>query len=52
MKCKDGEHSESLQMNIEDDAAEKFLYQILFVGTICRQHLAYKIPMKWLTQEQ
>ena len=39
-------------MNITNDATEKFLEQVLATATICRQHLANKIPMKRLTQEQ
>ena len=39
-------------MNIGDDAAEKFLDQVLAIATICRQNLANKISMKRLTQEQ
>ena len=39
-------------MNIEDDATEKFLDQVLATATICRQHLANKIPLKLLTQER
>ena len=35
-----------------DDAAEKFLKQVIDAVTICRQHLANKIPMKQLIQEQ
>ena len=40
------------QVNIGDDAAEKFLDQALAAATICRQHLTNKITMKRLTQEQ
>ena len=39
-------------MNIGDDTPEKFLGQVLAAATICRQHLANKIPMKRLTLEQ
>ena len=39
-------------MNIGDDATEKFLDQVLAAANICRQHLANKIPIKWLTQKQ
>ena len=39
-------------MNIMNDVAEKFLEQVLATATICRQHLANKIPMKQLAQEQ
>ena len=35
-----------------DDVAEKFLDQVLAAATIGRQHLANKIPVKQLTQEQ
>ena len=52
VKCKDGRYFEAPQVNIRDDAAEKFLDQVLAAATICRQHLANKIPMKRLTQEQ
>ena len=52
MKCGDGQYFEAPRVNIGDDAAEKFLDQVLAVATICRQHLANKIPMKGLTQEQ
>ena len=38
--------------NIGDDTAEKLLDQVLAVATICRQHLANKVLMKRLTQEQ
>ena len=40
------------EVNIGDNAAEMFLDQVLAAATICRQHLANKIPRKWLTQEQ
>ena len=52
MKCGDGQYFEAPQVNIGDDAAEKFLDQVLAATTICRQHLANKIPMKRLTQEK
>ena len=52
MKCGDGQYFEAPRVNIGDDAAEKFLDQVLAVATICRQHLANKIPMKGMTQEQ
>ena len=52
MKCSDGQYFEAPQVNIGDDATEKFLDQVLAAATICRQHLANKIPMKRLTQEQ
>ena len=35
-----------------DDADEKFLDQVLATATICRQHLANKIPMEQLAQKQ
>ena len=35
-----------------DDAAERFLDQVLSAATICRKQLANKIPIKRLTQEQ
>ena len=46
------DNTEPPQVNIGDGAAEKFLDQVLAAATICRQHLANKIPMKQLTQEQ
>ena len=52
MNCSDGRYFEPPQVNIGDDASEKFLDQVLAAATICRQHLANKIPMKRLTQEQ
>ena len=52
VKCSDGQYFEAPQVNIGDDAAEKSLDQVLAAATICRQHLANKIPMKRLTQEQ
>ena len=51
-KSSDGQYFEPFQVNIGDDAAEKFLDQVLAAATICRQHLANKILMKWLIQEQ
>ena len=48
VKCSD----EPPQVNIGDDAAEKYLDQVLAAATICRQHLANKIPMKRVTQER
>ena len=51
MKCNDGQYFEAPQVNIRDDATEKFLDQVLAVATICRQNLANKTPMKLLTQE-
>ena len=52
VKCSDGQYFEAPQVNIGDDAAEKFLDQVLAATTIWRQHLANKISMKRLTQEQ
>ena len=52
VKWIDGQYFEAPQVNIEDDAAEKFLDIVLATVTISRQHLANKIPMKRLTQEQ
>ena len=52
MKSSDGQYFEPPQVNIGDDAAEKFLEQVLATVTICRQHLANDIFMKRLTQEQ
>ena len=52
VKCSDGRYFELPHVNIADDATEKFLDQVLAAATICRQHLANKIHMKWLTQEQ
>ena len=52
VKCSDGRYFEPPQVNIGDETAEKFLDQVLATATICRQHLANKIPMKWLTQQQ
>ena len=40
------------QVNMEDDATDKFLDQVLAAATICRQHVVNKIPMKRLTVEQ
>ena len=37
------------QINMRDDAAEKILDQVLDATTICSQHLAKKVLMKWLT---
>ena len=51
VKRSDGGYFETPQVNIGDDAAEKFLDQVFAAATICRQHLV-KIPMKRLTQEQ
>ena len=52
MKCSDGQYFQAPKVNIGDDAAEKFLDQVLAAATICRQRLANKIPMKGLTQKQ
>ena len=52
VKCSDGRYFEVLQVNIGYDTAETFLDQVLATATICRQHLANRIPMKQLTQEQ
>ena len=51
VKCSDGRYFEPPEVNIGDDAAEKFLDQVLVAATICRQHLVIKIPMKRLIQE-
>ena len=50
MKCSDGRDFEPSQVNIGDDATEKFLGQVLAAGTICRQHLANNNPMKPVKQ--
>ena len=42
VKCGDGRYFERAQVNIGDDAAEKFLGQALAAATICRQHLTNK----------
>ena len=52
MKCSDAWYFEAPQVNIGDDTAEKLLDQVLAAATICRQHLANKVLMKRLTQEQ
>ena len=52
MKSRDGRYFEPPQVNIGDDATEKFLDQVLAAATIYRQHLVNKISMKWLIQEQ
>ena len=52
MKLSGEQYFEAPQVNIGDDAAEKFLDQVLAAATICRQHLTNKIAMKRLTQEQ
>ena len=51
MKCSDGQYFEPPQVNIGNDAAEKFLDEVLAAATIFRQHLTNKIPRKRLTQE-
>ena len=40
------------QVNMDDDANEKFLDQVLPAATILRQHLTHKIPIKRLTLQQ
>ena len=52
VKCSDGRYFEPFQVNMGDDATEKFLDQVLAASIIFRQHLANKIPIKRLTQEQ
>ena len=52
VKYSDGQYFEPPQLNIGDDAAERFLDQVLVASTICRQNLTKKISMKWLAQEQ
>ena len=52
VKCCDELYFEPPQMNMEDDAAERILDQVLTTETICRQHLANKIPIKLPTLEQ
>ena len=52
VKCSDGQYFEPPQVNIGDDAPEKFLDQVIASATIYRQHQANKIPMRRLTQEQ
>ena len=39
MKCNDGQYFESSQVNLGDDATEKFLDQVLAAAIICRQNL-------------
>ena len=51
-KCSDGQYFEPCQVKIGDDAAGMFLGQVPAAATICRQHLANKIPIKRLTQEK
>ena len=51
VKCSDGQYFEPPQGSIGDDAAEKFLDQVLAAATICRQQLANNIPVKQLTKE-
>ena len=50
VKYIDGRYFEAPKVNIGDDVAEKFLDKVLAAATICRQHLANKIPMKQLTK--
>ena len=52
VKCSYGQYLKPAQVNIEDDAAEKFLGQLLATTAMCRWYLANEIPMKCLTQEQ
>ena len=52
MKWSGGRYFEPPQVNVGDDAIEKFLDLVLVAATICRQHLANKIPMKQLNQEE
>ena len=52
VKCIDGRYFEPSQVNIGDDATEKFLDQVIAATSICRQDLANNITMKRLTQEQ
>ena len=52
VKCSDRRYFELTIKNMRDDTAEKFLDQVLPAATICRQHLASKIPIKRLTLEQ
>ena len=52
VKCSDGQHFQVPQVNVGGWSAEKFLDQLLAAATICRQHLANKISMKRMTQEQ
>ena len=52
VKCSDGQYFEPPQLNIGDDAAERFLDQVSVASTICRQNLTKKISMKQLAQEQ
>ena len=51
VKCSDWQYFEPPQVNIGDDAAEKFLDHVLAAAAICRQHLAHNISVKRLTQE-
>ena len=48
-ECSDGQYFEAPQVNIGHDVTERFFNQVLATATICRQHLANKIPMKRLT---
>ena len=51
LKHSDGWYFDASQVNIRDEASEKFLDHVIAAATICRQHLVNKIPMKRLTQE-
>ena len=51
VKCSDEPYFEPLQVHMGDDAAEKFLEQVLATATIGKQHLVNKIAMKRLTRE-
>ena len=52
VKCSDGQYFEPPQVNKGDDTTDQFLDQVLAAGTICKQHLANKMPMKRLAIEQ
>ena len=52
VKCSGEQYVEPTQVNIGDDATEKFLDEVLVAPTICRQNLTKKISMKRLAQEQ
>ena len=47
-----GRYFEPREVNMENDAFENCLVQVVATATICRPLLANKIPMKPLTQEQ
>ena len=51
VKNNDGWYFQPPQVNMRDGAVKKFLDQVLATATIWRQHMAKKIPMKWLTLE-